>query len=620
MIRPTLLWMLTCLGAWLVVPVPVAHAAEQRVALVVGVSAYRNVPRLPNTTNDARAVAAALTRTGFQVVTLLDPDRAGFEAAVREFGQRARGADASLFFYAGHALELGGRNWLIPANALLRTDRDLRFETLDLDAVLEQTDGASRVSLVFLDSCRDNPFRMQLGAVTREVPRGGLGQVRAATGTLVVFSTAPGTVAEDGKGDHSPFTAALLKWIEMPDLEVRQMLSEVRREVREVTHGRQVPWENSALEGQFIFRAAGSARQETLPPARPAPPATDLEVLFWDSVRTSREPAEYRAYLARFPTGNFAELARSRIAQMEAAARPAASAASEPAKFHGELLARLAASLPLLSAETREERVRLYERATGHKAQVVSLQPTGTWRTDRWSSAALAEEAALEGCQVFYGAPCVLLASDEQLLPLPVSTDQWQRRDMPRVRYAGRFDPEQIPIFTPELRRRDEIAGYAASDGPKAAAFHPWGRRLFVVRGAASQRAAEQEALAACNADPTRKGENGPCFLYAAGDQVVLQKRSNEPLSSGRRHAGGRVGGGCARASHRRDAGAAGQQGQHRRGLCARRRPQGRGGSGRDRPDVSLERPAQPSIRRRPRVGAVPAPLWNAVRAARFRR
>ena len=93
---------------------------------------------------------------------------------------------------------------------------------------------------------------------------------------------------------------------------------------------------------------------------------------------------------------------------------------------------------------------------------------------------------------------------------------------MPRVRYAGRFDPEQIPIFTPELRRRDDIAGYAASDGPKAAAFHPWGRRLFVVRGAASQRAAEQEALAACNADPTRKGENGPCFLYAVGDQVVL--------------------------------------------------------------------------------------------------
>ena len=323
MIRPTLLWILACLAAWLVVPFPVANAAEKRVALVVGVSAYRHVPRLPNTTNDARAVAAALTRMGFEVATLLDPDRAGFEAAVRSFGERARGADASLFFYAGHALELGGRNWLIPAAATLRTDRDLRFETLDLDAVLEQTDGASRVSLVFLDACRDNPFRMRLGAVTREVPRGGLGQVRAATGTLVVFSTAPGTVAEDGKGDHSPFTAALLKWIETPGLEVRQMLSEVRREVREATRGRQVPWENSALEGQFLFRAAAAAGHETVPPARSAPATADLEALFWDTVRTSRDPAEYRAYLARFPNGNFAELARSRIAQIEPSSRPA---------------------------------------------------------------------------------------------------------------------------------------------------------------------------------------------------------------------------------------------------------------------------------------------------------
>ena len=133
---------------------------------------------------------------------------------------------------------------------------------------------------------------------------------------------------------------------------------------------------------------------------------------------------------------------------------------------------------------------------------------------------------------MFFGAPCVLMASDEQLSPLPANSDQWQRRDMPRVRYAGRFDPDQIPIFTPELRRRDDIAGYAASDSPKAAAFHPWGRRLFVVRGAASQRAAEQEALAACNTDPTRKGENGPCFLYAVGDQVVLPQRSIEPLTA----------------------------------------------------------------------------------------
>jgi hypothetical protein len=207
------------------------------------------------------------------------------------------------------------------------------------------------------------------------------------------------------------------------------MLSEVRREVREATRGRQVPWENSALEGQFVFRATAAAGREALPPARPAPATPDLEALFWDTVRTSRDPAEYRAYLARYPNGNFAELARSRIAQIEPASRPAAPAAIEPAAFHRELLARLAASLPQLSADSREERVRQYERVTGHKAQAVSLQPGGTWRTDRWSSVALAEEATLEGCQVFFGAPCVLMASDEQLSPLPANADQWQRRD-----------------------------------------------------------------------------------------------------------------------------------------------------------------------------------------------
>lgn len=519
--------MLTWLAALFALCMATGHAAEQRVALVVGVSAYRSVPRLPNTVNDAKAIAAALTRVGFQVETLLDPDRPGFETAVRNFGQRARGADASLFFYAGHALELAGRNWLIPATAQLKTDRDLRFETLDLDAILEQTDGASRVSLVFLDSCRDNPFRLQLGAVTRDVPHGGLGQVRAATGTLVAFSTAPGTVAEDGKGPNSPFTTALLKWIETPGLDVRQMLSEVRREVRESTHGRQIPWENSALEGQFYFRPAAATTRDASTPARP-----DLEALFWDTVRGSRDPAEYRAYLTQFPNGNFAELARSRIAQLEQAARTGATAPASSPALRASLIARFAAAFPDMSAELREERAQQYDQGVSHKALAVFPPTAGTWRSQRWDSTEQAETAALEGCQVFFGAPCTLIASGEQLMPAPPTNAPWPLRDMPRARYAGSFDPEQIPMFTPELRRRDDIAGYAAAKGPKAASFHPWGRRMFVIRNAASQRAAEEEALAACNADPTRRGVDGPCFLYAVGDKVVLPQRSTQPLTS----------------------------------------------------------------------------------------
>lgn len=504
-----------------------ARAAEQRVALVVGVSAYRNVPALTNTVSDARAMGAALTRLGFQVETLLDPDRAGFEAAVRNFGQRARGADASLFFYAGHALELGGRNWLIPATANLKTDRDLRFETMELDAILEQTDGASRVSLVFLDSCRDNPFKLQLTTATRDVPRGGLGQVRAASGTLVAFSTAPGTVAEDGKGAHSPFTSALLKWIEAPGIEVRHMLSEVRREVREATRGRQVPWENSALEGQFYFHPTAVTATAPGPPSATRP---DMEALFWDSVRGSRDPAEYRAYLTQFPNGSFAELARGRIAQLEAATRTAATPAA-PSAFRTSLLTGLAAAVPDMAAPVRDDKGQQYLQAEPNKALAVFSQSPAVWRTQRWETPELAETTVLEGCQMFFGAPCKLVAINEQLVAAPDGKER-PARDMPRLRYAGAFDPEQVPTFSPELRKRDDVAGYRAANGPKAAAIHPWGRRLFIVRNAASQRAAEEEALATCNGDPTRRGADGLCFLYAVADKVVLPQRSVQPMTT----------------------------------------------------------------------------------------
>ena len=132
---------------------------------------------------------------------------------------------------------IGGRNWLIPATADLRSDRDLRFEAFDLDGVLEQLEGTARLSILMLDACRENPFRQRLAATTRDFAVGaGLTQVRAAVGTLVAFATAPGTVAEDGTGQrNSPFTAALLRQIDRPGLEIRQMLTEVRREVREAS-------------------------------------------------------------------------------------------------------------------------------------------------------------------------------------------------------------------------------------------------------------------------------------------------------------------------------------------------------------------------------------------------
>ncbi len=512
-----------------------AQAQERRVALVVGVGGYRNVPTLPNPPSDASDVAAALGRLGFETETLIDPDRLALEAGTRRLGERARGADAAVFFFAGHALEAGGRNWLVPAPADIKTDRDLRYETLDLEGVLEQLDGTARLSILILDACRDNPFRRRLQTATRGAAGSGLGQVQAAAGTLVAFATAPGNVADDGHGRNSPFSAALLRHIETPGLEVRQLMAEVRREVREATHNRQVPWENSALEGNFYFRAAPA-------PVAPQAAAPPVELAFWESVRASHDPADFRAYLARFPNGSFADLARNRLAggsdkrgaTQAIVVAPAAGATADPSTPEGKeaLLLRLLGTVQPVSAGLLASAVQsLHQHATasGNRAMAVAPGRQTTMRTVQMASPAQAEELVLERCQMRNGEPCVLFALNDTIR-VPHAGSDWPRRDMERLRYAGAYKAERVPALTPARRQEADIAGYGAAREPKALAIHPLGR-AFIVAHASGPFAAEQEALRQCNADPVRANASGPCFLYATGNRVVLPGRHTEPLS-----------------------------------------------------------------------------------------
>jgi uncharacterized caspase-like protein len=339
-----------------------AGAGERRVALVVGVSAYQHANRLPNTLNDARSIAASLTVLGFDVETITDPDRNGLETAVRRLGDRARGADVSLFYYAGHALEYGGQNWLVPIQADLHTERDVRFETLDVDAVIEQMQGQSRVSLLILDSCRDNPFRHALeGNVRGMMASRGLAAQPGAAGTLIVYATAPGQVAEDGNGPHSPFTSALLHHLEDPGVEIRTVITTVRAEVRKATMGTQVPWDSSSLEGQFFLR----------------PVAADLETIYWESVRSSTDSADLQAYLSRYPNGVFAELARNRIARLrlgDAEQRGAEQKAAD-AKRLAEQQAATDAAQRLAEQKTADEAAqKLAERRATEEAQRLADQ------------------------------------------------------------------------------------------------------------------------------------------------------------------------------------------------------------------------------------------------------
>ncbi|BDG72066.1 caspase family protein [Roseomonas fluvialis] len=521
--------------ALLLPALPAAAQPGARVALVMGVGAYRAIPPLANPANDARALAETLRRLGFDTDLVLDPDRNAMEQAVRRLGQRAVGAEAALFFYAGHALEFGGRNWLLPVTTDVRNDRDLRFEALDLDSVLAQLESA-RVSIVLLDGCRDNPFRLRLASATRGIATApGLSPVRAAVGTLIAFATAPGEVAEDGNGTHSPFTAALLRKIGTPGLELRSMMAEVRREVREATGGRQVPWEHSAMEGAFYFIPAAITVPQAQPPAAAAAPRDDrAEILFWESVRAGNTAADYRAYLERFPAGTFAPLARARLSAMEAppaavaaaapVPAPAAPAVAQPAAAAVRLTAvELARRVPNVSPAHARSTAEGYLAAPGpHRALAVNPDRQTSFRVQGFSSSEDAEQVMLERCQLTFGTPCILVAVNDTVVP-PGLADR--RRDMPRIQHAGAYDPALVPGIA--ARRRAEMAevmGYAAQPGAKAMALHPQGR-VAVATSARSPEDAAQRALAACRTMAQRERLPGNCTLYALGDQVVLPQR-----------------------------------------------------------------------------------------------
>ncbi len=238
-------------------------AAQKRVALVIGNSAYQHATALANPANDASDVGAALKELGFEVILGLDLDKRAFDARVREFSRALPDADTGVFYYAGHGLQVVGRNYLVPIDAQLQSERDLDFEANALDFILKQMelDRDGKTSIVFLDACRDNPLAGNLARSmgTRSAGVGrGLAQVQAGVGTFVAYSTQPGNVALDGQERNSPFTAALAASIREPGRNLTSVMIDVRRKVLAATSGRQVPWDHSALTGDFYFHLASA--------------------------------------------------------------------------------------------------------------------------------------------------------------------------------------------------------------------------------------------------------------------------------------------------------------------------------------------------------------------------
>jgi uncharacterized caspase-like protein len=248
-------------------PAP-APTNERKLALVIGNAAYDNALPLKNPLNDAEAMSSKLASLGFEVIRGTDLGKVGMEQSIRSFVRKLPTADIALFYYAGHGMQVGGRNYLIPTDAVLEDASAVDFELIDVEeTVVRYVGGGDKTGIVILDSCRDNPlarsFARNFGKTRSGVVGQGLAQMSTGEGGLIIaFSTAPDETAIDGEGRNSPFTSALLNHIATPGLEFEQMMKRVRNEVYEVTNGEQQPWTNSALRKEVFLSRKNSDLQE----------------------------------------------------------------------------------------------------------------------------------------------------------------------------------------------------------------------------------------------------------------------------------------------------------------------------------------------------------------------
>lgn len=301
---------------------------SKRIALVIGNGAYTSAPPLKNPPNDARDMAATLRALGFDVTHGINVNQRDMKRLIREFGQKLKTGGSGLFYYAGHGVQSKGRNYLVPVDAEIQSEAEVEDSSVDASLVLNYMDDAQNgLNIVILDACRNNPFARSFRSASS-----GLAQVDAPTGTLIAYATAPGRVASDGTGQNGLYTSELLKQMRVPGLSVIEMFMRVRAEVMKQTGSKQVPWEASSLVGMFYFSAPRNAT-----PAGAAADATKIdpaafELSYWETIKNSSNPADFKSYLEQYPSGQFAPLARNRLTMLDRANRASNPPLPKPAE------------------------------------------------------------------------------------------------------------------------------------------------------------------------------------------------------------------------------------------------------------------------------------------------
>lgn len=306
-------------------PGPASAQGERRVALIIGNSGYANVASLANPGNDVAAMSAALREAGFETVDVhRDLDKTGMLRALRSFEDKVEGAAIGVIFFAGHGIEINRENYLLPIDARLAIDRDVEDEAVSLDRLLRSLDKATRLRLVILDACRDNPFlrTMRRSDGRRSVDR-GLGRFEPRrSDTLVAFAAKEGTTAADGADANSPFTKALIAHLPTPGLDIRIALGQVRDEVLKATNNRQEPFVYGSLGGGLVSLSGKGAASSQ--------PSIDSAYRAAQQIGTE---GAWQAFLGYHPSGFYADLARAALSKLQAgdgAVRPPPASAATP--------------------------------------------------------------------------------------------------------------------------------------------------------------------------------------------------------------------------------------------------------------------------------------------------
>ena len=461
--------------ALLLLMFPIAAVAERRTALVIGNAAY-DFGSLRNPVNDATDIAAALRQLGFEVSLQPNADLRVMHEAIETFSRQLRQGGAGLFYFAGHGVQVGGENYLIPIRARISRQQDVQYEAVPVGRILGgMEDAENQLNIIILDACRDNPWARQWRSSQR-----GLAMVQAAHGSLIAFATAPGGTANDGDGRNGLYTSQLLQHLTTRGLSVEHLFKRVRAGVVEATQGKQMPWESSSLIGDFFFAAPALSPPATaggpVPPSVPAPAAAtpagpDPEATMWTLIEQSSHAEDLMAFLNVYPNGRYAPAARLKLQQLQRLAEQQQAEAQRLAEQERQQRERAEAEArQQTEAQHREEeRQRLEVQRREEERQRLEAQQNLAAQQQLEAERRRAEEQHRAEAQRREAEQKRLQDAQPQEVHMPQADKHPVAQQLPQV---ARLEPES------KLRTREAVAVPAATLSCCRSGSSTWERKV----------------------------------------------------------------------------------------------------------------------------------------------